>query len=111
MEETVIQTQPCFRALADPTRREILTMLAKQPMTIQDVSDQFDMTRAAVAKHLTILAEGNLITIEPSGRSRINRLNKEGFQPVLDWLSFFDSFWDDRMAALKSELEKDMRDD
>lgn len=80
-------------------------------MTIQDVAGHFDMTRAAVKKHLTVLAEGNLITVETAGRTRINRLNKDGFLPMLDWLQFFDTFWDDRLAALKSAVEKDMDDD
>lgn len=100
-------TQPAFRALSDPTRREILHLLSQQDMTIADVSKQFDMTRAAVKKHLTVLAEGNLITVEPRGRQRINRINPQGFAPVRDWLSFFDRFWDDRLDALKATLEKD----
>ena len=59
-----------FRALADPTRRNILQLLAAKDMTIADVAENFDMTRAAVKKHLTILKEGNLISVEVDGRSR-----------------------------------------
>lgn len=99
--------QHTFRALADPTRRDILKMLAAQDMTIADVSGHFDMTRAAVKKHLTVLSDGGLITVEARGRERINSINTQGFAPVLSWFEYFDSFWDDRLGALKSAIEKE----
>ncbi|WP_299611840.1 metalloregulator ArsR/SmtB family transcription factor [uncultured Tateyamaria sp.] len=103
------QTQNAFRALADPTRRDILTMLGRQDMTIGQVSDRFDMTRAAVKKHLTVLSDGGLISVEARGRERINRLNPAGLAPVLTWLEFFDRFWDDRLSDLKTAIEKDIQ--
>ena len=99
--------QTAFRALADPTRRDILRLLSQQDMTIADVAGRFDMTRAAVKKHLTVLSDGGLITVTPRGRERINSLDPSGFAPVLGWLEYFDQFWDDRLAALKSAIEKD----
>ena len=63
--------QPTFRALSDPTRRDILRLLAAQEMTIADVSGHFDMTRAAVKKHLTVLSDGGLITVEVQGRTHM----------------------------------------
>jgi DNA-binding transcriptional ArsR family regulator len=101
------QDQHVFRALADPTRRAILRHLSAQNMTIAEVSDNFDMTRAAVKKHLTVLSDGGLITIQAKGREKINALNPDGFAPIRDWLSFFDQFWDARLDALKSEIERD----
>lgn len=96
-----------FRALADPTRRDILKMLASQEMTIAEVAENFDMTRAAVKKHLKVLNDGGLISVEVSGRSRVNALNPEGLRRVFSWFSYFDAFWDDRLSVLKSEIEKD----
>lgn len=101
--------QHTFRALADPTRRDILKLLSQQDMTIADVSDRFDMTRAAVKKHLTVLSDGGLITVTPRGRERVNSINPQGFAPVLSWLEFFDNFWDDRLEALKTAIEKDTK--
>ncbi|OAN78277.1 transcriptional regulator [Sulfitobacter sp. EhC04] len=101
------RAQMTFRALADPTRRDILQLLAGREMTIADVAERFDMTRAAVKKHLTVLSDGGLITVETRGRTRVNRINRTGFAPVLSWLDYFDSFWDDRLDALKSAIEKD----
>lgn len=98
--------QSVFRALADPTRRTILRDLAQTDMTIAQVASNFDMTRAAVKKHLTILSDGGLITVQARGREKINTLNPQGFAPVLDWLTFFDQFWDARLADLKAAIEE-----
>ncbi len=97
--------QSPFRALADPTRRDILKHLATQDMTIAQVAQNFDMTRAAVKKHLTVLNDGGLITVRARGREKINAINKDGFAPIFDWLSYFDQFWDDKLDALKSAIE------
>ncbi|PSL19997.1 ArsR/SmtB family transcription factor [Shimia abyssi] len=110
--------QPTFRALSDPTRRNILRMLGQRDMTIAEVSAQFDMTRAAVKKHLVVLSDGGLITVRTEGRERINTLNAQALKPVTDWLSWFERFWDTHLDALKdaietedTELEKDTKDD
>ncbi|WP_037309369.1 ArsR/SmtB family transcription factor [Ruegeria halocynthiae] len=100
------QTQNAFRALADPTRRDIVQLLASQDMTIAQLTEQFDMTRAAVKKHLTVLSDGGLITVEARGRERLNRLEPNGMGPVLDWFSYFDQFWDDRLNNLKEAIER-----
>ena len=98
-----------FRALADPTRRKILQLLAKNDMTIGEVADNFQMTRAAVKKHLTILNEGNLISVQVDGRSRLNTLNTDGLKQVFDWFGYFNTFWDNRLETLKTEIEKDIQ--
>ncbi|MGI9357484.1 MAG: ArsR/SmtB family transcription factor [Rhizobiaceae bacterium] len=102
-------TQLAFRALSDPTRRDILVLLRERDLTIAQVAENFDMTRAAVKKHLTMLSDGGLITVRSRGRERINRLNPDGMEPVLDWLSYFDGFWDERLSALKNAIEKDFK--
>jgi len=101
--------QETFRALADPTRRDILAILAQSDRTIAEVADGFEMTRPAVKKHLAILERGGLITVEPRGRERINRLHPDGLRPVIDWIASFDIFWDDRLSALKTAIEKDVQ--
>jgi DNA-binding transcriptional ArsR family regulator len=99
--------QPVFRALADPTRRRILRDLAHEPASIADVASRFEMSRPAVVKHLAILREGGLIAVEPRGRERINVLKAQGLKSAADWLTFFDAFWDDRLAKLKLVVETD----
>lgn len=99
-------TQLGFRALADPTRRSILTLLRSRDMTVAEVSGHFDMTRAAVKKHLTVLSDGGLITATQKGRETINSYCPDGMAPVLNWFDYFDSFWDDRLADLKTAIER-----
>lgn len=99
--------QSAFRALSDPTRRDILLMLRDREMTIAEVAGNFDITRAAVKKHLVVLSDGGLIKVRTAGRERINAINPAGMAPVLSWLSAFDAFWDDRLAALKTAIEEE----
>lgn len=99
--------QTTFRALADPTRRDILSLLSSKDMTIGAVVENFDMTRPAIKKHLAVLEEGQLITVTPRGRERINSINPDGFRALDSWLNIFDRFWDARLEALKSAIEKD----
>jgi DNA-binding transcriptional ArsR family regulator len=99
--------QPAFRALADPSRRMILMHLSERDMTIGEVADQFEMTRAAVKKHLTVLEEGHLISVHSRGRERINRLEPLGLKSAADWLSYFSQYWDTRLGKLQNAVEKD----
>ncbi|MEO0912444.1 MAG: metalloregulator ArsR/SmtB family transcription factor [Pseudomonadota bacterium] len=99
-----------FRALADPTRRAILSLLAEEDMTIGRVAENFAMTRPAVKKHLRVLEEGQLIRVEARGRERINRFNPEGLRAVTGWLGELDRFWTLRLERLKAEIEKEMKD-
>jgi DNA-binding transcriptional ArsR family regulator len=97
--------QGAFRALADPTRRQILMHLSLGDKTIGEVCDQFSMTRAAVKKHLVILEEGHLISVQAKGRERINHLEPATLKEVSDWLNYFNQFWDAKLGALKSAVE------
>jgi len=100
-----IQEQGAFRALADPTRRQILMHLSGADMTIGEISGRFDITRGAIKKHLTILEEGSLISVRISGRERINSLEPLGLKSVFDWLTYFDQFWNDKLGALRAAVE------
>lgn len=101
--------QSAFRALADPTRRQILMDLSLREMTIGEVVDQFEITRGAVKKHLTILEEGKLISVHTHGRSRINRLEPMGLKSVSEWLNYFSGYWDDRLSALTNAIESEQQ--
>ena len=101
------ELQPAFRALSDPTRRAILLQLREQDLTISEVVDQFDLTRTAVRKHITILEQGDLITVTPRGRERVTKLNPSGVKPIADWFDYFDQFWDTALGSLKAAIESD----
>ena len=78
-------------------------------MTIAQVSDQFDMTRGAVKKHLTILQEGRLISVHTHGRERINRLEPMALKSAAGWFDHFSQFWDDKLSTLKTVIKNDMK--
>ncbi|MEM8868903.1 MAG: metalloregulator ArsR/SmtB family transcription factor [Pseudomonadota bacterium] len=98
-----------FRALADPTRRAIVALLAENDLTIGAVAENFQMTRPAVKKHLTVLERGGLVRVEARGRERINRINRDGLHAVADWVAQIDQFWSRRLEALKETIERETR--
>ncbi len=104
-------TTAAFKALGDPTRQQILALLSTREMSITEVSDQFEMSRTGVKKHLYLLEKGRLIRVRTEGRERYNTLNKEGFSQMEGWLKYFDPFWDNKLAALKAAAEKDFKDE
>lgn len=97
--------QAIFRAIADPTRREIISLLACKPLGVSEISAHFDMTRPAVAKHLKILKNGNIISVQAIGRERINHLEPLALKRIEDWLSHYSHFWDAKLIKLKSTIE------
>jgi len=99
--------QSSFRALGDPTRREILRQLCEDELTISEVVEKFDLTRTAVRKHLTILEEGQLITLTPRGKERVTRLNPIGLKKTAEWFNYFDQYWDSALHSLKMAVESD----
>ncbi len=94
-----------FQAIADPTRREIIGMLSRQKLNVNQVSDQFDVSRTAVSKHLRILRECGLITIEKKGRERYFNAHLESLVQVSDWVAQYRSFWNANLDRLESLLK------
>ena len=97
--------QQSFRALGDPTRRQILLQLSQQDLTIAEVSEKFALSRTAVRKHLTVLEEGSLITVTARGKERVNRLNPTGLKTTADWFNYFNHYWDTTLESLKHSIE------
>ena len=96
--------QNTFKALADPTRRQILMHLSTGDKTIAQVCGNFEMTRAAVKKHLTVLQQGELISVQKIGRQAINHLEPMALKSVATWLEYFNQFWDDKLSDLKTAV-------
>jgi DNA-binding transcriptional ArsR family regulator len=93
-----------FQAIADPTRRAILVLLAAQAMTPNALADHFDITRQAVSKHLGILAECDLVRPEPVGREIYYNLRPEKMKAIDKWLAQFRRVWETRFAQLDHVL-------
>jgi len=95
-----------FSALADYNRRQILIMLADNKMSVNSISQKFNISRPAISKHLKILLNTNLVIPVQKGRERYYRLNVEPLNEVRDWLKFYDKFWDKKLNALKNFVEQ-----
>jgi len=94
-----------FQAIADPTRRAILSLLALQAMTPNAVAAHFDSTRQAVSKHMQILTECELLRQEQQGREIYYHLNPEKMKVIADWLAPFQQIWEQRFDQLDALLE------
>lgn len=95
-----------FAAVADTTRRGILERLRREgALSITELSDGLPITRQAVTKHLSILADAGLIERSRSGRERLHRLSGEPLKEVSDWLAPYEAEWDARLERLKKHVE------
>lgn len=95
-----------FQAIADPTRRAILSLIAVGAMTPNALADHFDSSRQAVSKHIRILTECELVKQEQSGREIYYYLNPKKMKEVADWLEPFKKMWDKRFDQLDSVLRE-----
>jgi DNA-binding transcriptional ArsR family regulator len=94
-----------FQAIADPTRRAILILIAAQAMTPNAIAEHFDFTRQAVSNHIKILTECKLLDQEQAGREMIYHFNLDKLKEVADWLAPFQRMWEERFDKLDNLLE------
>lgn len=95
-----------FQAIADPVRREIIGLIAQEPMNVNAVADQFDISRPAISKHMKILAECGLVVIVKKGRERVCEAKLEQLDEVADWVTEHKKIWIQRFDNLEAYLEK-----
>ncbi|MGX5816598.1 ArsR/SmtB family transcription factor [Chitinophaga lutea] len=95
-----------FQAIADPTRRAILLLVATQSMTAGAIASNFDSARPTVSKHLQILTECELLTQEQNGREMIYHLNAPKMKEIADFIEPFRKLWDDRFSKLEDIMKK-----
>ena len=103
-----------FQAIADPTRRAIIALMAMQAMTPNALAEHFDTSRQAVSKHLRILTECELVTQEYQGREIYYRLETEHLKAVTDWLEKVQEIWEGnykRLDALLAELKQAQKEE
>ncbi|MES2761894.1 MAG: metalloregulator ArsR/SmtB family transcription factor [Bacteroidota bacterium] len=95
-----------FQAIADPTRRAILGLLAIQTLTLNAVAENFDISRPAISKHVKVLEECGLITIKQQGRERYCEAKLDKLNEVSEWVQQYKQFWESKLDALESYLDK-----
>lgn len=94
-------------AIADPTRRRIVELLAERERTSGELVREFDVSAPAISQHLNVLRDAGLITTRVRGQKRIQMLNPGGFDELDAWMERMHEFWSDRLDALERELKAD----
>jgi DNA-binding transcriptional ArsR family regulator len=95
-----------FQAIADPTRREIINMIAQESLHLNLVAEKFHISRPAISKHIKILTECGLITIKQEGRHRYCQAKLDKLNEVSDWVEQYRTFWTQKLDALESYLDE-----
>lgn len=93
-----------FQAIADPTRRAILGLLALQSLTLNAVAENFDISRPAISKHVKVLEECGLIKINQQGRERYCEAKLDKLNEVSQWIDQYRQFWETKLDALDKYL-------
>src|SRR3989441_3458237 len=96
--------EAALKAIAAPRRRQILALVRDGELSAGEIAAQFDVSRPAVSQHLNVLKEAGLVSERRNGTKRLYRARPEGLAPLKE---FLEEFWDERLAALKREAEKE----
>jgi DNA-binding transcriptional ArsR family regulator len=95
-----------FQAIADPTRREIINLLAHEALNLNSVAEHFEISRPAISKHIKILYECGLINIRQQGRERYCEAKLEKLGEVSDWVEPYRKMWTERLDRLETYLNE-----
>ena len=99
------RNEAVFRAIADPTRREILGMLRGRPYSVGEIAANFHTSRPAISKHLRMLRTVGVVATTQRGTARICALNAEPLRAVSDWVSDYEAYWGKTLQSLKRYVE------
>jgi DNA-binding transcriptional ArsR family regulator len=94
------------RALAEPTRRQILQLVRDEERTVSNLADQFTISRPAISQHLKVLQDADLVNVRSEGTRRYYRARPEGLAELTEWL---DGFWTSSLRRLAIEVERDQQ--
>ena len=95
-----------FQAIADPVRREIIDLLADEPMTVNEVAERFDISRPAISKHLKILNECGIVKTIPRGRERHCIIVPEELSRVSTWVNQHRQLWEQKLDTFEAYLNE-----
>ncbi len=95
-----------FQAIADPTRRAILDLLAAQPLTLNGIAEHFDISRPAISKHVKILTECGVVVIRQQGRERYCEVQVDKLAEVSNWVEQYRAAWEQRFERLDEYLNE-----
>jgi DNA-binding transcriptional ArsR family regulator len=95
-----------FQAIADPTRREILSMIAYKSLNVNSVAENFEVSRTAIYKHIKILTQCGLVVMKQEGRERFCEAHLEKLNEVSEWVDQYRKFWTSRLDNLENYLNE-----
>ncbi len=104
--KTIEMRRDVFQAIADPTRRRIIGMVAQQPLNLNAVAENFNVSRPAISKHIKILTECGLIEIKQQGRERYCEAKLDKLNDVSVWVEQYRQFWEQKLDALENYLNE-----
>lgn len=93
-----------FQAIADPIRRDIIELLAKEPLSVNAVADNFEISRPAISKHLKILNECEIINISKKGRERYCQIEADKLIPAFLWIEQYQKLWEERIDSFENYI-------
>jgi DNA-binding transcriptional ArsR family regulator len=109
VEDRVHTLDDVFHALADPTRRAMLSTLAKAPLTVGELAAPFEMSLNAASKHIKVLEGAGLIRRSIEGRQHVCHLDAAPMHAGMEWIRHYEKFWQQRLDVLESLLVEDDR--
>lgn len=99
-------TRDVFQAIADPNRRRIIDLLAKEPMTLNAIADKFHISRPAISQHIKHLTECGIVEIEQKGRERYCKIQPQNLIPAFLWLEKYQKQWEERIDSFERYVNK-----
>ncbi len=99
-----------FQAIADPTRRQIINMLAGKELNLNAIAENFEVSRPAISKHIRILTECGLVTVRQRGRERYCAAQLKRLAEVAEWVDVYKKFWTSKLDALGAFLDEQPND-
>src|SRR5471030_2237884 len=95
-----------FQAIADPTRRDIINLIAYKPLNLNAIADNFEVSRPAISQHIKILIECGLISIKKQGRERYCEAQPQKLKEVADWVEQYRRLWEAKFSSLDDLLDE-----
>jgi DNA-binding transcriptional ArsR family regulator len=95
-----------FQAIADPTRRQIINLIAHHAMNLNSIADNFEISRPSVSQHVKILQECGIIRVEKKGRERYCKIQPGRLREVSDWVEPFRKLWEQKLDSFENYLRK-----
>jgi DNA-binding transcriptional ArsR family regulator len=95
-----------FQAIADPTRREIISLISREPMNLKTIADHFDISRPAISQQIKILHECGIVEIQREGRETFCSIRSSELRKIADWIGQYRGLWEERLDSFEAYLTK-----